>query len=114
MFNTFGSLFRLTSFGESHGPGIGGVIDGCPAGIEVDEGFIQAELDKRKPNNAFAGAAGTTRNEADKIKILSGVYEGRTTGTPFAFLLKTQIRSHRIIQNLQTVTDPDMPTGAMI
>ena len=88
MFNTFGSLFRLTSFGESHGPGIGGVIDGCPAGIEVDEGFIQAELDKRKPNNAFAGAAGTTRNEADKIKILSGVYEGRTTGTPFAFFIE--------------------------
>lgn len=88
MLNTFGSVFRLTSFGESHGSGIGGVIDGCPSGLEIDENFIQAELDKRKPGNAQAGLAGTTRNEADRIQFLSGVYEGKTTGTPLAFFVE--------------------------
>ena len=88
MFNTFGTIFRLTSFGESHGAGIGGVIDGCPAGLLLDEEFIQAELDKRKPGNAQAGLAGTTRKEADQVKFLSGVYEGRTTGTPLAFFVE--------------------------
>lgn len=88
MFNTFGSIFRLTSFGESHGAGIGGVIDGCPAGLVLDEEFIQAELDKRKPGSAHAGLAGTTRKEADRVKFLSGVYEGKTTGTPLAFFVE--------------------------
>lgn len=88
MFNTFGSIFRLTSFGESHGAGIGGVIDGCPAGLVLDEEFIQAELDKRKPGSANAGLAGTTRREADKVQFLSGVYEGKTTGTPLAFFVE--------------------------
>ncbi len=88
MLNTFGTLYRLTSFGESHGSGIGGVIDGCPPGLCLDEAFIQAELDKRKPGSAKAGLAGTTRSEADRIKFLSGVYEGKTTGTPLAFFIE--------------------------
>lgn len=88
MLNTFGTIFRLTSFGESHGQGIGGVIDGCPSGLKLDEAFIQAELDKRKPGNANAGLAGTTRSEADRVKILSGVYEGKTTGTSLAFFVE--------------------------
>ncbi len=95
MLNTFGSLFRLTSFGESHGMGIGGVIDGCPAGIILDEAFIQEQLDKRKPGNTFASQAGTTRKEADKVVFLSGVYEGKTTGTSLAFLVEnTNQKSH--------------------
>lgn len=88
MFNTFGTIFRLTSFGESHGAGIGGVIDGCPAGLVLDESFVQAELDKRKPGGKQAGTAGTTRNEADRVRFLSGVYEGKTTGTSLAFFIE--------------------------
>lgn len=88
MLNTFGSIFRLTSFGESHGRGIGGVIDGCPSGLVLDEDFIQAELDKRRPGNAQAGLAGTNRKESDKVQFLSGIYEGKTTGTPLAFFVE--------------------------
>lgn len=82
--NTFGTVFAVTSFGESHGDAIGGVIDGMPAGIEVDETFIQSELDRRRPGST---ALGTSRNEADRIHILSGVFEGRTTGTPVGFVI---------------------------
>lgn len=82
--DTFGHIYKLTCFGESHGRAIGGVIDGCPAGIEVDEAFIQSELDRRRPGNTKLG---TARNEADKVEFLSGVFEGRTTGTPIGFAI---------------------------
>ena len=82
--NTFGNLFRLTSFGESHGPGIGGVIDGCPAGIMVDMDFIRKELDRRKPGQS---SITTSRNEKDQVQFLSGIYEGQTTGTPIGFIV---------------------------
>ena len=82
--NTFGNLFRLTSFGESHGPGIGGVIDGCPAGIEVDMDFIQKELNRRKPGQS---PITTSRNETDNVELLSGIYEGQTTGAPIGFIV---------------------------
>ena len=82
--NTFGSLFRLTSFGESHGPGIGGVIDGCPSGIMLDIDFIQHELDRRKPGQS---SITTPRNENDLVQFLSGIYEGKTTGTPIGFIV---------------------------
>lgn len=85
--NTFGHLFRLTSFGESHGVGVGGVVDGCPPDIDLDESILQIELDLRRPG---ASPASTTRSESDKVKILSGVYKGRTTGTPIAFLVHNQ------------------------
>jgi chorismate synthase len=81
--NTFGTLFRLTTYGESHGPGLGGVVEGCPAGIPLDEGMIQRELDRRKPGQG--GLASTARKEADRVRILSGVFDGVTTGTPIGF-----------------------------
>lgn len=84
--NSFGNLFRLTTFGESHGPGLGGVIDGCPAGIPLDETMIQLELDRRKPGQG--GLASTARKEADQIKIQSGVFDGVTTGTPIGFYIE--------------------------
>ncbi|BDQ36638.1 chorismate synthase [Pseudodesulfovibrio nedwellii] len=91
--NTFGSIFRLTTFGESHGPGLGGVVDGCPAGIPLDESMLQLELDKRKPGQG--GLASTARKEADKVEILSGVFEGKTTGTSIGFTIpNTNQRSH--------------------
>lgn len=83
--NTFGRLFRLTSFGESHGSAIGGVIDGMPPGIDVDLDFIQAELNRRKPGQSNLT---TSRKESDKIEILSGVFEGKTTGCPIGFLVR--------------------------
>lgn len=85
MSSIFGQIFTLTSFGESHGESIGGIIDGCPSGITLDIDFIQNEMDRRRPGNDFAKGAGTNRKEADSLKILSGAYEGRSTGTPIAF-----------------------------
>lgn len=82
--NTFGTIYRLTSFGESHGPGIGGVIDGCPAGVVLDMPFIQGELDRRRPGQS---ALTTPRKEADAVEFLSGVYEGKTTGAPIGFIV---------------------------
>ncbi len=91
--NTFGRLFRLTTFGESHGPAIGAVIDGCPAGLPLDEDTIQQGLDKRRPGQG--GPASTARKEPDRVRILSGVFEGVTTGTPIGLLIEnTDQRSH--------------------
>ncbi len=88
--NTFGQLFRLTTFGESHGPAIGGVVDGHPAGLEIDLAAVQRELDRRRPGST---PLGTTRNEADRVEFLSGLFEGRSTGAPIAFLLRnTDVR----------------------
>ena len=83
--NTIGSLFRLTSFGESHGAGIGGIIDGMPSGIEVDMDFIQSELARRKPGQSHLT---TARKEADEVELLSVIFEGRTTRTPICFLVR--------------------------
>lgn len=80
--NSFGTIFKLTSFGESHGPAIGGILDGVPAGIPLDLNAIQRQLDRRRPGQS---ALTTSRPEADTLQILSGVYNGRTTGTPLAF-----------------------------
>ena len=83
--NTFGTIFKLTTFGESHGPAIGGVIDGCPAGVHLDMEFIQAELDRRKPGQS---AIVTQRKEPDTVEFYSGIFEGVTTGTPIGFVIK--------------------------
>ncbi len=83
--NTFGELFRLTTFGESHGPAVGAVVDGCPAGVLLDEPLIQAALDRRRPGQS---ALVTARAEADKVEILSGVFEGKTLGTPIAAMVR--------------------------
>lgn len=82
MSNSFGHIFRLTSFGESHGRAVGGVIDGCPAGVELDLEFIQQELNRRRPGQS---ALTTSRDEPDEVEFLSGMFEGKTTGTPIAF-----------------------------
>ncbi len=82
--NTFGQLFAVTNFGESHGPAIGCVIDGCPPGMELSEADIQGDLDRRRPGTSRHV---TQRNEPDAVQILSGVFEGRTTGTPIALLI---------------------------
>ncbi len=83
--NTIGTLFCVTSFGESHGPAIGCVVDGCPPGLEIGAAEIQAELDRRKPGTSRHV---TQRREADEVEILSGVFEGKTTGTPIALLIR--------------------------
>ena len=84
MSNTFGSLFRITTFGESHGAGIGVIIDGCPAGVAVDVAYIQAALDRRRPGQSDLT---TPRNEADTVHIQSGLFEGITTGTPISLFI---------------------------
>jgi chorismate synthase len=87
--NTFGNSYRLTSFGESHGAGIGGVIDGCPAGLFVDLAFVRQELARRRPGQS---AITTSRKEADEVEFLSGIYEGRTTGAPIGFIVRNENR----------------------
>ncbi|MDB4694065.1 chorismate synthase [Flavobacteriales bacterium] len=83
--NTFGTIFRLTTFGESHGAAIGGVIDGCPSGLKVDFDAIQADLNRRKPGQSKLT---TSRKEQDRVEWLSGIFEGQTTGTPIGFLIR--------------------------
>ena len=83
--NTFGNHFRVSTFGESHGPALGGVIDGCPAGIELNLELIQNELDRRKPGQSKIT---TQRKEPDTVSFLSGIFEGKTTGTPIGFVIK--------------------------
>lgn len=85
--NTFGQLFRITTFGESHGEAIGVIIDGCPAQLEVDLDYIQGELDKRKPGQSKIT---TQRKESDTVRILSGVFDGKTTGTPIAMIIPNE------------------------
>jgi chorismate synthase len=82
--NTFGQVFRLTTWGESHGPGVGCVVDGCPAGLELDESIVQRELDRRRVGQSRMTSA---RQEADRVQISSGVFEGRTTGTPISMMV---------------------------
>lgn len=101
--NTFGKVFRLTTFGESHGPGIGGVIDGMPAGIEVDMDFLQSELDRRKPGQSDLT---TARHEGDRVEILSGTFEGRTTGCPIGFLVRNENQHSSDYENLRHVFRP--------
>lgn len=103
MSNAIGKLFTFTSFGESHGKGIGGIVDGCPAGIELDEAFIQSELDRRKPGQS---AIATPRKEDDKVEFLSGIFEGRTTGTPIAFIIWNQNQHSKDYDHLKNVYRP--------
>ncbi|MCQ2223841.1 MAG: chorismate synthase [Bacteroidaceae bacterium] len=101
--NTFGNLFTVTTFGESHGAGVGGVIDGMPAGIEVDLDFIQSELDRRKPGQSNLT---TARKEGDKVELLSGIFEGRTTGCPIGFLVRNTNQHSQDYENLRNVFRP--------
>ncbi len=101
--NTFGQVFRLTSFGESHGRGIGGVIDGCPPGIEIDLDFIQAELSRRKPGQSKIT---TQRMEPDQVEFLSGIFEGRTQGTPIGFIVWNKDQHSNDYDNLKNIYRP--------
>lgn len=101
--NTFGRVLRLTTFGESHGPGLGGILDGCPAGLELCEADIQTDLDLRKPGQ---GPTATKRREADRVRLLSGVFEGRTTGTPIAFYIANEDQRSRDYGNLAEIFRP--------
>ena len=101
--NTFGQIYKLTTFGESHGAGIGGVIDGMPSGIEVDIDFLQSELDRRKPGQS---ALTTARKEGDKVEILSGVFEGKTTGCPIGFLVRNENQHSNDYDNMRNVFRP--------
>lgn len=101
--NTFGKLFRVSTYGESHGAGIGGVIDGCPAGLDIDIDFIQRELDRRKPGQSKIT---TQRNETDTIEIYSGIFEGKTTGTPIGFFIKNKDQHSSDYNTLKDVYRP--------
>ncbi|WP_319240543.1 chorismate synthase [uncultured Propionivibrio sp.] len=101
--NTFGTLFTVTSFGESHGAAIGCVVDGCPPGLELCEADIQAELDRRKPGTSRHV---TQRREPDTVEILSGVFEGKTTGTPIALLIRNQDQRSKDYGNIAETFRP--------
>jgi chorismate synthase len=96
--NSFGNVFRLTTFGESHGSAIGGVIDGCPAGLKIDFGFIQSELDKRKPGQSKIT---TQRKESDKVEFLSGIFESVTLGTPIGFIIRNEDQKEKDYSHLK-------------
>ena len=101
--NTFGNIFRLTSFGESHGKAIGGVIDGFPAGIAIDMDFIQQELDRRRPGQS---AITTARKEADQVEFLSGIYEGISTGCSIGFVVWNTNQHSNDYDNMKDVFRP--------
>ncbi|MCS6832203.1 MAG: chorismate synthase, partial [Flammeovirgaceae bacterium] len=101
--NTYGKLFRITTFGESHGTAIGVVIDGCPAGISIDEAFIEQEMQRRKPGQSKIT---TQRKEEDKVQIFSGVFEGKTTGTPIAMVIFNEDQRSKDYSHIQDVFRP--------
>jgi chorismate synthase len=101
--NTFGTAFRITTFGESHGAAIGVVIDGCPAGLAIDEKFIQYELDRRRPGQSKIV---TQRDEADRVRILSGIFEGKSTGHPIALLIENEDQRSKDYSHIATSFRP--------
>lgn len=103
MRNTFGHLFTLTTFGESHGVAVGGVIDGFPAGIDIDMEFVQNELNRRRPGQSHIT---TSRNEADKVEFLSGVFEGKSTGTPIGFEVRNTNQHSQDYENMRCLFRP--------
>ena len=103
MRNTYGNIFTLTSFGESHGEAVGGVVDGMPAGIDIDLDFIQSELDRRRPEQS---AITTSRKEADKVELLSGVFEGKSTGCPIGFVVRNTNQHSQDYENMRNVFRP--------
>lgn len=103
MGNSFGKIFKLTTFGESHGVGIGGVIDGCPAGLTIDLDYIQSELDRRKPGQSEIT---TNRKEEDKVEFYSGIFDGKTTGTPIGFFIKNKDQRSKDYSNVKDTYRP--------
>ncbi|MBW9203243.1 chorismate synthase [Bacteroidales bacterium SW292] len=103
MFNSFGNFLRLTTFGESHGKAIGGVLDGFPAGVKIDMDFVQAELNRRRPGQSRIT---TSRSEDDKVELLSGIFEGRSTGSPIGFLVWNKNQHSSDYSEMQSVYRP--------
>lgn len=103
MRNTFGNLFTLTSFGESHGAAIGGVVDGMPAGIPIDLDFIQHELSRRRPGQSRIT---TQRKEADQVELLSGIFEGLSTGAPIGFIVRNTNQHSNDYDNMRELFRP--------
>ena len=103
MGNSFGKIFKLTTFGESHGSMIGGVIEGCPAGVDIDETFIQKELNRRRPGQSHVT---TSRKEDDKVSLLSGVFNGKSTGTPIGFFIPNNNKKSADYDNIKNVFRP--------
>ena len=101
--NSFGRIFRLTTFGESHGEAIGGVIDGMPAGIDIDLDFIQGELNRRRPGQSKIT---TSRNEPDQVELLSGVFEGKSTGCPIGFIVRNTNQHSQDYENMRCLFRP--------
>ncbi|MGE6109444.1 chorismate synthase [Aeromonas sobria] len=101
--NSFGQLFRVSTFGESHGPALGAVVDGCPPGLEISEADLQVDLDRRKPGTSRYT---TQRREADEVKILSGVFEGRTTGTSIGLLIENTDQRSKDYSDIQDLFRP--------
>lgn len=103
MRNTFGNIFTLTTFGESHGAAVGGVVDGMPAGIDIDLDFIQQELNRRRPGQS---SITTSRNEADRVELLSGVFEGKSTGCPIGFVVRNTNQHSSDYDNMRNLFRP--------
>jgi chorismate synthase len=103
MGNTYGKIFSISTFGESHGPAIGVVIDGCPAGLDVDEAFIQSELDRRKPGQSRIT---TQRKVSDTFRVLSGIFEGKTEGTPIALIIDNEDQRSKDYSHLESAFRP--------
>lgn len=101
--NTFGKLFKLTTFGESHGEALGGIIDGCPAGIELDFELIQKEMQRRKPGQS---SIVTQRKEEDEVQFLSGIFKGKTTGTPIGFIIPNTNQKSQDYSHIETTYRP--------
>ena len=101
--NSFGNVFKLTTFGESHGVAIGGVIDGCPAGISIDFDAVQQEMNRRKPGQSKIV---TQRKEPDTVEFLSGIFEGITTGTPIGFIIKNANQKSKDYSHIKDVFRP--------
>jgi len=101
--NTFGKLFTVTTFGESHGPALGGIVDGCPPGLELTEADLQIDLDRRKPGQSRHT---TQRRESDKVEILSGIFEGKTTGTPIGLLIQNTDQRSKDYSDIQNTFRP--------
>lgn len=103
MGNSFGKIFKLTSFGESHGEALGGIIEGCPSGLSLDFDFIQKELDRRRPGQSTLV---TQRKEDDKVKFLSGIFEGKTTGTPIGFVIENTNQKSQDYDHIKDIYRP--------
>ncbi len=101
--NSFGTIFKLNTFGESHGPAIGGSLEGCPAGLTIDTAFIQAELDRRRPGQS---AITSPRKESDKIELLSGIFKGVSTGSPIGFMIRNEDQAPKDYSHLENTYRP--------